>query len=794
VPLPANLTVRTVTGRFVDSTGNPISGKITFSSNQILTDPGENVFVVPRPIAQNLDSNGAFTVELLATDDPDAQPVDWVWTVTEGWEGGRPPWSFVLPESSSDPIDLTDIAEVVEPPPVSQVLTVSMLGVTVARQSDLTTVAEDVVEAQADATTALANAAAAQSTANDALAAANGPHPEQGSVQFTADDTITPAVTARGVGGMTSPVLQAVDNTGDFRMLGVYFDRIDANVPINVPYFTVSQGFEIDGAGRRFYWTQADPGDVPTGTVWADGEKGVLKRRGAAGWEIRGQRAWDVTQYGAVGDGVTDDAAAINAVITAASAGDTVWFPGSKVFAIGSTLTVGKRLTFAGDATIKMTATNTIGFAVSQAASGSSWFDLKLEGPGALNNSSCRAISATGTSTAARVERLTFERLHITGWNRGIDGKWVHRWRIEDCDVDTIYYAGIHLFSASKCLIEGNDVAIPNVGQVAPVYGITLSRAQVDTMAVSPWSTDCTVRGNHIDGPSMWEGIDTHAGIRIVIEGNTVRNAMIPIAVVSGPGDGTDVHAPLMCSIVGNLVECTGLANSRNGIQLVGDQTNAVYMATGVIADNIIVDVGSEFLTAGAQPGVTGAGGIFLRSVNGATITGNTIIRPVAYGINLFERCNRVAIGNNTVVDPYSDHASHTYACHTVFRGTPDASGSFAGNVLANTGAVVSLFVATRGLVVGSGAGSKVEVGANDLAVVASAANRINDGTGTRAVTSIEGKQVQVGQSGGSLGFFGTAPTAKATVGGTSAAAGTAVRNLIVELAAKGIITQGTLS
>lgn len=789
MPLPTNLTTVTVTGRFVDSQGAPIQGSITFSSTQILTDRGENVFVVPKSIKVTLDAAGAFSVVLPTTNDPDVEPVNWVWTASEGWAGGRT-WTFLLPESLAPTVDLTDIAPVTEPAPVSDILTVSNLGVTVARQTDLVAAQADADTAQATAITAVANAAAAQATADEALADANGPHPDQGSVQFTADDTITPAVSARGVGGQTSPVLEAVDNTGAFRMFAAFFDRAEFNVPVNMPYATVSDGFNIDGAGRRLYWSDADPGAVPVGNVWADGDAGVLKQRTASGWAIPGQRAWDVSQYGATGDGSTNDAAAINAVITQAAAGDTIWFRGGKTYAVAAALAVSKKLTFTGGGTLKMTATNTPLFSLSPSASDSAFVDLRLEGPGAANNTSSRAVTALGTSTSNRVSGLHFERLRITGWNRGLDFKWAHRCRIVDCDIWQVYYAGVHVFSGSKIYIMRNDIR-EITGPTAPTYGITLSRAEVDSMAVSPWSTDCVVAGNTVDGPAVWEGIDTHAGIRILIQGNTVRNAMIPIAVVSGPADGSDVHAPLMCSVVGNIVECTGLANTRNGIQFIGDQINLAFRATGVIHGNTVVDVGSEFLTAGAQPGASGAGGIFVRSTQGLSITGNTIIRPVAYGINLFQLDPGTVIADNTVVDPYSDAAGHVYACHTAVRGTSDSSGTFTGNTLTTTGSVSALFVATRGFVVGSGAGSRFQVGANEMSVVAAAADRINDGLNTRAISVIEGKGVTVGQSAGLIGMYGTAPIAKQTVTG-SRGGNAALASLLTAMAARGDITNNS--
>ncbi len=80
----ANLTRVTVIGTFVDLDGDPITGRITFTPNfDALCDPDESVIVDNIPMSVDLDSEGSFSLTLPATDDPDATPQSWNYTVSE---------------------------------------------------------------------------------------------------------------------------------------------------------------------------------------------------------------------------------------------------------------------------------------------------------------------------------------------------------------------------------------------------------------------------------------------------------------------------------------------------------------------------------------------------------------------------------------------------------------------------------------------------------------------------------------------------------------------------------------
>src|SRR5690606_30430813 len=82
--------------------------------------------------------------------------------------------------------------------------------------------------------------------------------------------------------------------------------------------------------------------------------------------------------------------------------------------------------------------------------------------------------------------------------------------------------------SITNCRIQSitND-GYPNNN----AYGIELSRRETSNLSSEPRTSDILVSGNVVTDVPTWEGIDTHAGQRIRIIGNTVLRCFYGIAV-----------------------------------------------------------------------------------------------------------------------------------------------------------------------------------------------------------------------------------------------------------------------
>lgn len=124
----------TVTGRFLagvlDSDdpadapdGEPLRGEVVFTptASVILVNgaaPPTTLF--PQPVRVHLDNDGALSVSLWATDDPDGNPIAWQWHVhfelTHHGQGvHRSPFNFELPTGSQ--VDLTIVSPLLTPSP-----------------------------------------------------------------------------------------------------------------------------------------------------------------------------------------------------------------------------------------------------------------------------------------------------------------------------------------------------------------------------------------------------------------------------------------------------------------------------------------------------------------------------------------------------------------------------------------------------------------------------------------------------------------------------------------------------
>ncbi|CAM5330942.1 polysaccharide deacetylase family protein [Streptomyces aurantiogriseus] len=124
--LPANYSTVTVFGRYIDFTGAPMQGTVTFTPSQkYVTDPTADVLIFSAPLVTTLDADGAFSIEVPATDDPDITPQGFTWQVVESFnrKSGRT-FSIAVPQDTPEPgIDLVTVAPVLPADNVSYIVT-----------------------------------------------------------------------------------------------------------------------------------------------------------------------------------------------------------------------------------------------------------------------------------------------------------------------------------------------------------------------------------------------------------------------------------------------------------------------------------------------------------------------------------------------------------------------------------------------------------------------------------------------------------------------------------------------
>jgi len=104
--LPSNIGKGTVQGHIIDSQGNPLSGSLTLTPNFTVlkdaTDTPNPTVILPKAVVATLDSSGSFSVAVQATDDTDATPFNWTYSITSSLNGATlPPMAFAVPEGET---------------------------------------------------------------------------------------------------------------------------------------------------------------------------------------------------------------------------------------------------------------------------------------------------------------------------------------------------------------------------------------------------------------------------------------------------------------------------------------------------------------------------------------------------------------------------------------------------------------------------------------------------------------------------------------------------------------------
>ena len=109
--IPGNLSLVTVTGTYIDISGVPIAGQVKFTPRAVLRNVTSNVVLVNSTIVVTLDAYGSFSQQLVATDDADASPIDFTYSVEEAFVGGRT-FDILLPAATAT-VDLADVSPAV---------------------------------------------------------------------------------------------------------------------------------------------------------------------------------------------------------------------------------------------------------------------------------------------------------------------------------------------------------------------------------------------------------------------------------------------------------------------------------------------------------------------------------------------------------------------------------------------------------------------------------------------------------------------------------------------------------
>ena len=412
---------------------------------------------------------------------------------------------------------------------------------------------------------------------------------------------------------------------------------------------------------------------------------------------LSGDCCVSVKDFGAVGDGVTDDTAAIQNTVNSAL---VVLIPPLD-YKVTSTITVpAGRIIFGYGAELICTSSQ---FNSLLLGSGCSVFGLSVTGPAAATyNANGIGIKCFGTNNAPSaptfIDGPVIRDCTITNFGiYGIYLAYINGGAIEDNTITGIGYAGIGGASCNDLHIENNTVATIGPGIVSDAYGIFVDRFEVGTETSEPRSYRCTITNNKVSGViatggDNGQGIDSHAGVDFVIADNIVTGCEVGIVLTGSKVSGVQTLAPQRCVISGNVID--GLSVGY-GIVVAGALTGSSpneYASQIVVTDNVVLNHGA--------PNAATTGAVLLQATKSCVLSQNTIRNPATLGIHVNMENLGLSITGNTIIDPHD--AVHT-APMCIRVNTNNVTGLISGNTFVFDNAALNTYVAVRSISITAG-------------------------------------------------------------------------------------------
>lgn len=350
-----------------------------------------------------------------------------------------------------------------------------------------------------------------------------------------------------------------------------------------------------------------------------------------------------VKDFGAVGDGVTNDTTAIQAAITAA-ANKSVYFPSGTY--VVTTLTVASPCRLFGQGILKKTT------AASSALLTLNTSDIDIDGlefRGASFDATPpttvfldTAIKVYGTSSVSPYRRFNITNVKVNGFaGFAMDIRWCEDVTITGCQICYCGYAGILFESVIRGAIANNRISfIDAPGGSGDKYGITLSRDPTKTLTNSAPTEHVTVIGNVVTDIPLWTGIDGHAPLNCNIVGNIVARCKNGIYAQY---DSTLYAYPCpsrFVRIANNLiVGRTTTSENALGIASLGSSV-AGYNEHIVLENNSVINAGSS---AG------GAAAVTLQYSRHSVARNNVVYKGISAGLSMTASCDQCMMEGNLV-------------------------------------------------------------------------------------------------------------------------------------------------
>lgn len=342
----------------------------------------------------------------------------------------------------------------------------------------------------------------------------------------------------------------------------------------------------------------------------------------------------NVLDFGAAGDGVTNDTVAIQAALNAGAG--NVYFPQGTYSVAQLTVPNGVRFIY-GPGVLKQ---RTAGANVLYLSGVSDIIidGIKILGVAGTNEgaaaSSNNGIFCTGgcynvTVRNCRVDRMLYYPVYMED---------TYDSRIEGC----FFFQnalGPRLRGCRRVIIANNEVRQTCLASSVFTVGIGLDSTDGHALG---FCRDIVIEGNHVTGFENAQGLLVHAGVRVTIANNIIQESAMGVSC--NPFNATDDIANV--AIDGNVIQ------AYSGTWTFGAIGNTCIVVQGgpgtpdptqvVISDNSCLD-GNRSLQGANE------GAIRIGYTTKTIVSGNTISFPYANGIVCTDSEEQVVIANNVI-------------------------------------------------------------------------------------------------------------------------------------------------
>ena len=341
-----------------------------------------------------------------------------------------------------------------------------------------------------------------------------------------------------------------------------------------------------------------------------------------------------VKDFGAVGDGVTDDTAAIQAAVDAVGAmgGGTVDFVNGETYLVSDIILLQTNVSLIGNGcTISVNPLNYTGGIT------------RFYGVFSTVNITARPLPILwriGTGV------ISFENIIIDGFTFEInrDGNVLTSGQMDVADINVVRFEDARNCKVTNCrFIDGETIANNNGNQVvyfvrSEMCEISSCYAENTTLVYIPESKNCTVSDNVIP-VSVGTSIETAAG-----QSHTISNNKLGVTwwAVSSIGINS-----AQCRINGNTIDETSLTGITIGHPTVSGGANFYGLALDA---NFSICCDNYILSGGSTTANHGYIGVLVQAASYVTISANTIL-SLRKKASLSDRAGGVLVQPNTAAD-----------------------------------------------------------------------------------------------------------------------------------------------